>query len=302
MQVSELALGTWGLSGDGYGPMVFAEVDRVIDKAIASGINLFDTADVYGRGAMEKKLAERLSKDDTYVVTKIGTDLDSKPPLKHFDPSYLREALLHSRDRLAREPIDIVLLHNPTERTFVETDTAAFMKEMVDEGFIRAWGASVGSAAVGTAAIRAGAQVIELAYNTFMAADLHALSAEITQNGVGVLARSVLAHGLLTGHWTAEREFEDGDHRAHRWTRDDLRLRISQLDALRPAMRDDIASLRSVALRFVLANQLVSSAVLGPRSVFQLEQLVRDAGAPPYLKDTTMVELAGRLAAAGLDV
>lgn len=302
LQVSEMSLGTWGLSGDAYGPMVFAEVDRVLDRAIALGITLFDTADVYGRGAMEKKLAERLPKDDTYVVTKIGTDLDSTPPQKRFEPSYLRDALERSRDRLGREPLDIVLLHNPTERTFVEGDTVSYMKEVVDDGFVRAWGASVGSVAVGRAAINAGAQVIELAYNAFNAADLHQLSPDVTRSGVGVLARSVLAHGLLTGHWSADREFDEGDHRANRWTRKELSLRIDQLDALRPTVRDDIPNLRAVALRFVLSNQLVSSAVLGPRSVFQLEHLVRDAGTPPYLKDTAMVDLAARLATAGLDV
>lgn len=302
LEVSELALGTWGLSGDAYGPMVFAEVDRVIDKAIALGITLFDTADVYGQGEMEKKLAERLPKDDTFVVTKIGTDRSSKPIHKRFNPSYLRDALLRSRDRLGRERIDVVLLHNPTEKVFTEGDTVEFMKESVAEGQIRAWGASVGNAAVGAAAIRAGAQVIELAYNAFMASDLHQLSPDITRSGCGILARSVLAHGLLTGHWSADREFDEGDHRANRWTRKELSKRIDQLDALRPTVRDDIPNLRSVALRFALSNQLVSSAVLGPRSVFQLEHLVRDAGAPPYLKDTAMVELAARLAAAGLDV
>ncbi len=282
--------------------MIFAEVDRVIDKAISCGITLFDTADVYGRGDMEKKLAERLPKDDTCVVTKVGTDLESKPPKKRFEPSYLRDALLRSRDRLGREPLDIVLLHNPTERAFVENDTVEFMKEAVADGFVRAWGASIGSVAVGTAAIRAGAQVLELPYNAFMPSDLHQLSPEITRSGVGILARSVLAHGLLTGHWSADREFDEGDHRRDRWTRNELALRIGQLDALRPTVRDDIPNLRSVALRFVLSNQLVSAAVLGPRSVFQLEALVREAGAPPYLKDTAMVELAARLAAAGLDV
>ena len=302
MQVSELALGTWGLSGDAYGQIAFTDVDRVIDKAIASGINLFDTADVYGRGAMEKKLGERLPKIDTHVVTKIGTDVESAPPQKRFDPSYFNEASRRSRDRLACQRMVLEILEHPTTQTFVETDHVAVMKEMVATGVIRAWGASIGSVAVGSAAIRAGASIIELAYNAFMAADLHALSPEITVSGVGILARSVLAHGLLTGHWSAEREFDEGDHRAHRWTRNELKLRISQLDALRPAVRDDIPTLRAVALRFVLSNQLVSSAVIGPRSVSQIDSLVREAGAPPYLKDTVMVELATRLADAGLDV
>jgi aryl-alcohol dehydrogenase-like predicted oxidoreductase len=282
--------------------MVFAEVDRVIDKAITLGINVFETADVYGQGEMEKKLAERLPKDDTIVVTKIGTDRNSTPVKKRFDPTYLRDAMQRSRDRLGRYPLDVVLLHNPPERVFTEGDTVAFMNEAIGLGLVRTWGASVGNAAVGNAAIGAGAQVIELAYNAFMAGDLHKMSTEISRTGVGVLARSVLAHGLLTGHWSADREFEEGDHRAKRWNREELTLRINQLDALRPTVRDDVPNLRAAALRFVLTNQLVSSAVLGVRSVFQLENLVRDAGAPPYLKDTAMVELAARLSAAGLDV
>jgi len=302
LEVSELALGTWGLSGDGYGPVVFAEVDRVIDRAASSGVNLFETADVYGRGAMEKKLAQLLPKESTYVVTKIGTDRDAAPAQKRFDTTYLREAFERSRDRLARSPLDIVLLHNPSKYAFDQVEMVAFMKGLKDGGLIRAWGASVGSVEVGRAAIRAGAEVIELAYNAFLAKDLHELSADIKSSGVGVLARSVLAHGLLTGHWSPEREFYTGDHRADRWSPKELATRIRQLDALRPFVRDDVATLRSVALRFVLANQLVSSAVLGPRSVAQFDQLEREAGEPPYLKDTVMIEIAARLKAAGVEV
>lgn len=301
LEVSELSLGTWGLSGDGYGPVVFAEVDRVIDRAVSCGINVFDTADVYGRGAMEKKLAQRLPKDKTFVVTKIGTDLDGTPRQKRFDPSYLRVAFEKSRERLDRSPLDVVLLHNPTESAFAEAETVEFMKELKAHGLVRAWGASVGSVDVGRAAIKAGADVIELAYNVFFSKDMHTLSSDVKEHGTGVLARSVLAHGLLAGFWSPEREFYEGDHRANRWSSKELALRIRQLDALRAFIRDDVPTMRSVALRFVLTNQLVSSAVIGPRSVAQLDQLEHDAGEPPYFKDTVMVELAARLRAAGIE-
>ena len=127
------------------------------------------------------------------------------------------------------------------------------------------------------------------------------MAGDIAQSGIGVLARSVLAHGLLTGHWSAEREFYPGDHRMQRWTRDELRRRISQLDALRPVVSGNVLTLRAAALRFVLSNQLVSSAVLGPRSVAQLDQLIRESGSgPPYLRDTALAELSGRLRSMGL--
>src|SRR6185503_14102101 len=114
-----------------------------------------------------------------------------------------------------------------------------------------------------------------------VAADLHLMAGEVSESGVGVLARSVLAHGLLAGHWSAEREFYPGDHRAERWTPAELKQRLAQLEALRPVVTGPVHSLRAAALRFVLSNQIVSSAILGPRSAAQLEQLVREAGTAP---------------------
>lgn len=322
IDVSELSLGTWGLSGDGYGAMVEAEADRAIDRALAIGITLFETADVYGKGAMERKLGERLPKEGTRVVTKLGTDLDAKPPRKRFTAGYLQDAFDRSQERLKRGKIDIALLHNPTAAAMSDGDGVRVLKELKETGRVAAWGVSAGSVEVARSAIMAGADVIELAYNIYVARDLHELAADLAESGAGVLARSVLAHGLLTGHWSPEREFYEGDHRADRWTRDELKRRITQLDALRPLVNassdaaarahgattapspsqvPQVLTLRSAALRFVLSNQLVSSAVLGPRSVAQLDQLVREAGeGPPYLRDTALAELSMRLKAMNL--
>ncbi|XXX78174.1 aldo/keto reductase [Sorangium sp. So ce134] len=301
LQVSELALGTWGLSGDGYGPVSEVEADRVIDRALAVGVDLFDTADVYGRGEMERRLGKRL-KDarDTYVVTKIGTDLEGQPPTKRFDPAYLRTAFERSQERLARDVVDVVLLHNPTVAAMRAKEPLAYLKELKQAGKIRAYGVSAGSADVARSALRDEVDVVELAYNAFLPGDLHEVAGDVSESGAGVLARSVLAHGLLAGQWSPDREFFADDHRMRRWTRDELRTRLRQLDALRPLVGGAVVSLRSVALRFVLANNLVSSAVLGPRSVAQLDQLVREAGMPPYLRDTALAELAGRLNQAGI--
>ncbi|AGP33822.1 oxidoreductase [Sorangium cellulosum] len=302
LQVSELSLGTWGLSGDGYGPVSEIEADRVIDRALAVGIDLFDTADVYGRGEMERRLGKRLKgAGATFVVTKIGTDLEGLPPTKRFDPAYLRTAFERSQERLARDVVDVVLLHNPTVAAMQAKEPLAYLKELKQAGKIRAFGVSAGSADVARSALRDEVDVVELAYNAFLPGDLHEVAGDVSESGAGVLARSVLAHGLLAGQWSADREFFPDDHRMHRWTRDELRTRLGQLDALRPFVSGAVVSLRSVALRFVLANRLVSSAVLGPRSVAQLDQLVREAGMPPYLRDTALAELAGRLNQAGIE-
>lgn len=300
VEVTELALGTWGLSGDGYGAVVAAEVDRVIDAALSHGIELFDTADVYAKGAIETKLGERIPKGKGFVVTKIGTDLEAQPARKRFDPSFLEESLDRSAERLKR-PLDIVLLHNPTQAALEKAECVGFMREQKNIGKMRLWGVSAGSADVARTAIEQGAEVVELAYNLTLPGDLHAIAGEASQRGTGILARSVLAHGLLAGHWTQDREFYPGDHRADRWTREELRIRVSQLEGLREVASKYVLTLRAAALRFALANDLVSAAVLGPRSVAQLEQLIREAGSePPYLRDTMLVELSAKLEAAGI--
>lgn len=300
IEVSELALGTFGLSGDGYGPVTDDEANAVIDRALELQITLFDTADSYGRGAMEKKLGERLPKE-ALVCTKLGTKRDVHPARKAFDTSYLRDAFEASRERLKREVVDIVLLHNPSLKAVDDGEAVGFLKALKTMGHVRAWGVSAGSAEVARAAIGRGADVIELSYNVFVAKDLHSLSADLGEHETAVLARSVLSHGVLTGQWTVDREFVPGDHRTSRWTKPELERRLAQLAALRPVVGGAIASLRSAALRFVLVNQLVSSAVLGPRTVLQLDQLNKDVAiAPPFMLDATLTALGKRLEEMGI--
>ncbi len=305
LEVSELSLGTFGLSGDGYGPVKDSEVDRVIDWALERGITLFETADVYGNGAMESKLGERFEslEEKPLVVTKVGTDRHAQPrPRKRFEPSYLREAVARCQERLRRTTIDVVLLHNPSLSTLIRGEAAGLMKELVSEGAIRAWGVSVGDVDTARAALASGAEVIQLAYNVFYSRNLRELSADLTVSGAGVLARSLLAYCLLAGTLSANRVFSPDDHRTQRWTREELGTRVRQLDALRPLLGGDVLTMRSLALRFVLSNELVSSAVLGPRTAPQLDMLVREAGkGPPYLAKDVLARLPANLAKMEID-
>ena len=297
ISVSELGLGTWGLSGDGYSPLPESEQDAVIDRALALGVTLFDTADSYGKGAMETRLGERLAAHpDAVIVTKLGTDREVSPARKSFKPQFIRESFERSRERLKRDRIDVVLLHNPSESTLARGEAAAVLQELQNAGSIRAWGASVEGVDAARIAIHQGHKVLELAYNAFHSRALQHLESEISNQGVAILARSVLAHGLLCGQWPFDKAFARDDHRSERWTSDDLRRRISQLNALRPCVNGStVTSLRCAALRYVLSNHQVSCAVLGPRSGVQLDQLIREAGMHPYLSPEALDALQIRL-------
>lgn len=301
LEVSELSLGTWGLSGDGYGPVEEAEQDAVIDRALALGITLFETADSYADGEMEKRLGRRLAgKQGTLVATKLGTDTKSNPPQKTFSSAWLKEAAERARDRLARNFIDIVLLHNPSPDTLKRGEATKALAELCESGVAVTWGVSVGTPDAAIEAVSAGAPVIELAHNAFHRRDLEPIVQDVREKNIGVLARSVLAYGLLCGSWPTNQQFDSGDHRRDRWSEHELKRRIVQLNALRPSALGNIPSIRSVALRYVLSEPLVSSAVLGPRKTAQLDQLLREAGKAPYFPDGGRDALENRLRVVGV--
>lgn len=299
LQIPELSLGTWGLSGDGYGPVDEAEQDRVIERALALGVDAFETADAYAEGAMESRLGRLLeAHPSAMVITKVGTDRSQTPATKRFDPDFLKAAVNRSRERL-RRPIDVLLLHNPSPIPLGRAATRELMDALKRDGVIKCWGVSSGSVEISKAAADAGAEVLELAYSAFHQQELSGLSE--LEKGLGILARSVLAHGLLCGQWPSGKQFPSGDHRRDRWTGDDLKKRISQLSALRPSVTGPVNSMRAAALRFALSEPAVSSVVIGPRSSLQLDQLVRDAGhEPPYFPAGALGSLQNRLANVGL--
>jgi aryl-alcohol dehydrogenase-like predicted oxidoreductase len=301
LEVSELSLGTWGLSGDGYGPVEEAEQDAVIDRALALGVTLFETADSYAGGEMERRLGRRLPKGDSvFVATKIGLDTTTSPPRKKFDVASLKQAAERSRERLDRERIDILLLHNPSAATLAREETRKTMTELCESGVARTWGVSVGTPDAAVAAMSASAPVIELAYNVFHRREMERIAQDVKEKSVGVLARSVLSYGLLCGAWPTGHVFGAGDHRAERWSEPELKRRIVQLNALRPSIVNDVTSLRSVAVRYVLADPLVGSAVLGPRRTTQLDQLLREGGKVPYLPEGGRKQLEVRVRSVGV--
>ncbi len=304
LRVSELSLGTWGLSGDGYGPVDAREQERVLERAIEMGFSLIETADAYGGGRMEQLVGRVLSnRRDVVVVTKGGTDRATSPARKRFDGPYLRERLEASLRRLARDRVDLYLLHNPTAQALTGGDAVDELSRLKQEGKIGHWGASVGQRCeVGREALSVGAEVVELAYSLVHGGDLHRLAGEIIVRGAGVLARSTLAYGLLAAGWSKGHDFAAADHRSERWTGPELDQRLEQIAALRFLVHGDVPTMRAAAIRFVLANRIVSCAVLGPRNVTQLEDLVREVGMGPiYLRDEDLMRIPRALEAVGIE-
>lgn len=302
--VSELALGTWALSGDGYGPVEPEEAERTVRAALDMGITLFDTSDAYGAGRMEQLLGKCVPKDgEAIIVTRVGIDRMTEPPRRRFDAPYLRDAIGRSLKRLGREALDVVLLHHPNEDVFLEGEATAFMKELGKEGLVKHWGVSAGDGDTARMAIDQGAAVVSLPYNLLHVADLNRVAGDVMVERPGVLLHSVLAYGLLCGLWREEREFPVTDHRSRRWSKHEISERARHVDYLKFLVRGDVLTMRGAALRFALASHVGSSVVLGPKSISQLKELVREAGAGPrYLSDEDIKEVYKVLERAGVNL
>jgi aryl-alcohol dehydrogenase-like predicted oxidoreductase len=298
-ELTELCFGTWGISGEAYGPITDQERDALLERALLLGIRAFETADSYANGAIEKRLGELLPKD-ARIITKIGTRRDMTPARKDFSPGYVREAVERSQERLGRECIDCVMLHNPSPKALRLGKALEVLQDLKEKGVIATYGASLGNVDGVRAALEMKVPAVSVTYNVYHRNEIETLARDLDRK-IGVLVHSVLAHGLLSGTWPANKEFPPGDHRSDRWSRDALKRRLRQLVVMRPVLGDVTPTLRSVALRFALSHSLVSSVVLGARNSYQLDQLVREAGkGPTYLEPAEVEGLRERSWAAGI--
>ncbi|MCC7538009.1 MAG: aldo/keto reductase, partial [Deltaproteobacteria bacterium] len=199
IEVSEIALGTWGLAPGSYGPIDGTRRGNTIRRALEQGVTTFDTSPTWGLGACESALGEALEgKGETVqVVTRVGVDLSGDRPTRNFSVGAIRKSVEASLTRLRRSKLDVVLLHGADEETLAGRAWVKAMESLVDSSLTRTWGATVGSAEMALAAIDAGAPVICMPYNLLFADDVHDIAEDLVESGVGLLARSPLSYGLL---------------------------------------------------------------------------------------------------------
>ncbi len=302
--VTELGLGTWGLSGDGYGPVEPETREKVLDRAIEMGIRLFDVSNAYGGSETEALLGKRVQRlPDAVVVTRIGIDRSVEPPKRDFSAEHIRSSVERSMRRLRRDRLDVLLLSGPGHETLDQLSVMETLKQLKKEGKVRAFGISAGDSEIARRAIEQGAEVVSLPYNLLHNIDLHRISGEALVYGTGILAHSVLAYGMLAGAWDADKTFEEHDHRSQRWSKGEFKERLRHVDALRFLVNDRVRSLRGAAVRYVLSNHQVHSAILGPRTPLQLQELVLEkGGGPVYLSDTDLIQIPRTLTRLGMMV
>ncbi|MBI5210945.1 MAG: aldo/keto reductase [Elusimicrobia bacterium] len=268
---SEIGFGAWGIGADSKGAVSYGPVDdgeslSALRQAVDIGVNFFDTADLYGYGHSETLIGTALKplRRSILLASKAGS-LDAGGR-QDFSPRHLRKALDGSLRRLRTDYLDLYQLHSPPlDLLRKDPRIVDAMRRFQREGKIRAWGISVRSPDEGLDAVRdLEAQTIQVNFNM---ADQRArttgLLARCRQAGVGVIVRTPLCFGFLTGKYTPDSEFHSLDHRSS-WRREQLALwsRAPQIfsAAIKPVRGQTPAQL---ALRYCLSYPEVSTVIPG---------------------------------------
>ncbi len=293
MKVSELAFGTWGACARAYSG-VYESLDVMLRGALELGITTFDVAPWWGESEALVGSAMMMRRD-AIIVTRGGRAADGGRLLSTKDELVAQvEASLRS---LRRDSLDVWLFSAESTSALERSVWRETVDTLKSSGKIRAAGVTAAKAETLRAAIAQGAEVIATQHNMLHTDDLLHAAVDIQQKNVGVLALSPLAYGLLSGTWPLTRTFPPDDHRALRWSKTALDARLRHVARLGFIAKPPARSLAEAAVRYVLANEDVSSVATGVRSMGQLRELAQASGDAPYLEYDDLMRVTQILAA-----
>lgn len=299
-RLAPVGLGCWQFGGavtldgkpDGWPGANDAESISTVQRALDLGVNFFDTADQYGWGRSEevlgRALKERGERDRLHIATKVGYWHDAEGH-RTFNESrdYILRACEASLRRLQTTYIDLYQCHlGKTERWQEFLDAFETLQR---EGKIRFFGISSNDfAAIQRFNERRNLTAVQVNYSLL---DRHA-EAEILpycrERGIAVIARGVLARGILSGKYNSQSIFPPDDIRFN-WTNGENRAQyerhIAIVQRLEPLARKNGFLSSQLAIKFVLNHVGVSLAIVGAKNRHQLEDNVTATILPPLTRD-----------------
>jgi aryl-alcohol dehydrogenase-like predicted oxidoreductase len=278
LRVSTVSMGTNRLGDPGVGPEVWPPI---VQRALELGVNLFDTSISYNQGRSEAVLGQVTSRwpAASYISTKVGFDIDWEVASEYQKRDYSAAAIVRDNPgqlaRLRRESVDIYMLHSPAVADLESADWAAAISDLRRAGRVRWFGISTSSHESGTWAIKHGADVLQIEYDLLSPSAEDELLPLAERENVGIMVRTPLARGLLTGKFKVGEPIPT-EQQWRRPTGQALQRRLRRIDQLRFLERPR-QTLAQAALRFVLAHPAVHCVVPGARTIAQLEDNVAAA-------------------------
>lgn len=283
LRVSEIGFGAWGIGGTLWIGARDDESLRALHRAVDLGVNLIDTALVYGLGRSEELVGKlvRERSETLYVATKVPPRnqlwpaASGVPVSQVFPAAHVQASAEKSLRNLGLPVIDLLQLHVWRDEYLDEGDDwRRVLEDLKTSGKVRFLGVSINDHDPGTAlrAVRSGLfDAVQVIYNIFDQSPQAELFPLCQQHGVGVLARVPLDEGGLTGTITPDTTFPAGDFRNLYFAGDRLREVYERAQALTALLGGEATTLAELALRFCLAHDAVSTVIPGMRRLTTVE-------------------------------
>ncbi len=302
--VSVLGLGAMGMS-DLYGPADHDEGLLTIRASLDAGINLIDTGDFYGLGANEMLIARALdgvNREDVVLSVKFGAQRSPDGSWLGHDnsPNAVKNSLAYSLKRLNVDYIDIYRPARLDPSVPIE-ETVGAIAEMVHAGYVR----HIGLSEVGVETIRRAHAVhpicdLQIEYS-LLSRDIEEDVLPATRElGIDITAYGVLARGLLSGHWNANRQLAANDYRAiiDRFSQDNVEKNLALVAALTEIGQSVGATPAQVAIAWATAQGPDIVPVIGARRRDRLSEAVAAASLKLSPSDLERIEHAVPMGAA----
>jgi aryl-alcohol dehydrogenase-like predicted oxidoreductase len=311
------ALGRTGIKVSPYcmGAMMFGKLAnadhddaaQIIHKALDFGINFVDTADGYSMGESEEIVGKALKgrRDRVILATKVHRPMGDDPNQRGNSRRWLMQAVDGSLRRLQTDYIDLYQIHRPAPDTDIE-ETLSALTDLIRAGKVR----TIGSSSFPVSEIieaqwvteRRGLARFRTEQPPYSILD-RGIEREILPTceryGMGVMVWSPLSKGLLTGRYRKGQPLPDSLRVKYMPKQMSDERSLDAVERLIPLAQEAGLSLTHMSLAFVMAHPAVTSAILGPRTMQQLDDLL--AGAEVRLSDEILDKI-DQIAPPGTDV
>lgn len=301
-QVSEIGLGCWQIGGSDWSAVDHEMALHILSTAYENGITMFDTADIYGDGRSERLIGEFLAGTDrspdipVFVATKLGRSSEPGWP-KNFRHTTMRKHAEGSMRRLGVDRLDLLQLHCVPIDELAKGDVFDHLREMREDGLIRAFGASIESVEEAKICMaQDGLASLQIIFNIFRQAPALEIFDMALERGVALIVRLPLASGLLSGRFDADTRFAPTDHR--NYNRDGQAFSIGEtfagvpfdlgvglLDSIRPLVPPDM-TMAQFAQRWILDHPAVTTVITGASRPDQARRNAAVSDLPAVLPDT----------------
>lgn len=282
LRVSRVSFGCAAIGGYDYGAADDKESIAAIRQAVEEGMNFFDTADVYGLGHSEEVLGKGLAglAQEIIVATKVGVRWnDAGHICKDLSKQWIYQAVEGSLRRLRLETIPLYQIHWPNLNTPLE-ETLEALVTLQNVGKIRYIGCcNFDSDLIARSQMLARLESIQLPYSileTNAGAVFEECCATYQMAG---LSYNTLAHGLFSGKYNQETSFEGSDlrRRSEKFRGECLKTYLGVVEDLKRQGVECGRSSSELAIRWVLDNPAVTSAIVGVRTQAQAVDNARSA-------------------------